>query len=86
MLRKFKSKYMTKLLNIKKELLTKYPDKADRINYVTDILMSKLQTLRAYTLADYLHTIYLAVNEFKELEVLIPSEEEINKLIEKEEE
>jgi len=84
-LREFKAKYMTKLMNLKKELLSKYHDKVDRVNYITDLLMSKLQTLRTYSLADYLHTIHLACREFEEFEVLIPDEKELDKLLKKEE-
>ena len=83
-LRTFKSKYMTRLMNLKRELESKYPDKRDRIEYVTDILMSKLQTLRTYSLTDYLHTIHLACREFEEFEVLIPDEKEVDKLLKEE--
>jgi hypothetical protein len=81
-LREFKAKYMTKLLNMKKQLVEKYPDRADRVKYVVDVLVSKLDNLRVFTLTDYLSTLYHATEEFKELEELIPSEKEINELLE----
>jgi hypothetical protein len=80
-LREFKAKYMVKLLNIRKQLLEKYPDKAQRVEYVTDILGSKLSTLRVYTLADYLRTLQLAIKEFPELEELVPPHQEVEELL-----
>lgn len=80
-LRRFKSKYMTRLMNLKRELLGKYPDKRDRVEYVADILMTKLEHLRVYTLPDYIRTIYFACKEFREFEALVPSEEEVDDLI-----
>jgi hypothetical protein len=80
-LREFKAKYMARLLNLRKQLLERYPDKAQRVEYVIDILGSKLSSLRIYTLADYLRTVQLAIKEFKEFEVLVPTEEEIEQLL-----
>ena len=42
-LREFKAKYMTKLMNLKRELLSKYHDKVDRVNYITDLLMREFE-------------------------------------------
>jgi hypothetical protein len=81
-LREFRAKYMAKLLNLRKELLEKYPDKAERVEYVADVLANKLSNLRVYTLADYLHTVHLAIKEFREFEELVPSEGEIEELLE----
>jgi hypothetical protein len=80
-LREFKVKYLTKLLNLKKQLVEKYHDKADRIDYIVDLLASKLENLRTFTLTDYIFTLYQASKEFKELEELIPSVKEINELL-----
>jgi hypothetical protein len=80
-LREFKAKYMARLLNLRKQLLERYPERRERIEYIVDILSNKLQTLRVYTLADYLHTVHLASKEFKEFEVLVPTEEEIEQLL-----
>ena len=73
---------MSRLLNLKLELMSKYPDKIERINYIVDILSSKLQNLRTYSMFDYLHMIHLASKEFSEFNTLIPSNEEIDKLLE----
>jgi hypothetical protein len=81
MLREFKARYLSRLLNLRKQLLEKYPEKRERVEYVIDILTNKLQTLRVYTLADYLHTVRLAVKEFPEFEVLVPTEEEVEELL-----
>ena len=80
-LREFKTKYLAKLLNLKKQLLEKYPDRAERINYIVDLLVTKLENLRTFTLTDYLATLYHASKEFKEIEQLIPTEKEINELL-----
>jgi hypothetical protein len=80
-LREFKAKYLAKLLNLKKQLVEKYPERAERINYITDLLASKLENLRTFTLPDYLFTLHLATKEFPELEQLIPSEQEIDELL-----
>jgi hypothetical protein len=76
---------MTRLINLKRELVGKYPNKRDRVEYITDILMNKLEHLRTYTLPDYIRTIHLACKEFGEFEALIPSEEEVDDLIRDEE-
>jgi len=80
-LREFKAKYMAKLLNMKKQLVEKYPDRADRVEYVVDVLVAKLENLRVFTLTDYLATLHHAAKEFKELEELIPGEREIDELL-----
>jgi len=80
-LREFKAKYLARLLNMKKQLLEKYPDRADRVEYVVDVLVAKLENLRVFTLTDYLATLHHAAKEFRELEELIPSEREIDELL-----
>jgi phage regulator Rha-like protein len=82
-LREFKAKYLARLLNLKKQLLEKYPERADRVNYIVDLLASKLENLRTFTLADYLFTLHLATKELPELEQLIPAEEEVRELLER---
>jgi hypothetical protein len=72
-------------MNLKRELESKYPDRRSRVEYITDILMNKLEHLRTYTLPDYIRTIYSACKEFKEFEALVPSEEEVDDLIRDEE-
>jgi hypothetical protein len=81
-LREFKAKYLAKLLNLKKQLLEKYPEKRERVEYVVDVLVAKLEHLRTFTLTDYIATLHYASKEFKEIEQLIPTEEEINELLE----
>jgi hypothetical protein len=84
-LREFKAKYLAKLLNLKKQLAEKHPDKHERVEYIVDLLASKLENLRTFTLADYLFTLHLATKEFREIEQIIPSEEEVEELLEGEE-
>jgi hypothetical protein len=80
-LREFKARSLAKLVELKKELLEKYPDKADRINQIADLIATKLENLRTFTLTDYIFTLYQASREFKELEALIPSSKEVNELL-----
>jgi len=72
---------MTKLLNLKKQLVEKYPDRAQRIEYITDFLITKLEHLRVYTLTVYITMLHKASREFSEFEQLIPSEHEIEELL-----
>jgi len=81
-LHKFKAKYMSLLVSLKQELVQKYPNKVDRIELIIGILMNKLYTLKSHAVADYLHTVYLACKEFSEFCKLIPSQEEVNELLE----
>ena len=72
---------MTKLLNLKKQLIEKYPDRAQRIEYITDFLITKLEQLRVYTLTVYITMLYKASREFSEFEQLIPTSNEIEELL-----
>jgi restriction endonuclease S subunit len=81
-LREFKAKYLAKLLNLRKQLLEKYPERRERAEFIVDMLISKLEHLRTYTLSDYLYTLHLATKEFKELETIIPPSEEVEELLE----
>jgi hypothetical protein len=80
-LREFKAKYMAILLELKEELEQRYPDRAQRVDYIVDVLMSKLENLRTYTLPDYLHTVYLASKEFREFKRMVPPKEEVEELL-----
>ena len=82
-LRDFKAKYLARLIKIRGQLLAKYPEKTERVNYIVDVLAIKLHNLRSFTLTDYISTIYHASKEFSEFEEMIPSEEEINELLKK---
>jgi hypothetical protein len=81
-LREFKTKYMAKLLELRQQLLEKYPSKRDRVEHVVDTLMTKLYNLRTFTLPDYIFTLYLAAKEFEEFKQMFPSEDEIRGLVE----
>lgn len=80
-MREFKAKSLTRLIEIKRQLLEKYPDRSQRIEYITDLLATKLENLRLFTLTDYIFTLYQASKEFKELEALIPGEKEVEELL-----
>jgi hypothetical protein len=80
-LREFKAKQITMLMLKRIYLKGAYPDRAERIDEVIDILISKLQNLRAYTLTDYLSTLYRAMREFEELEDLVPDVKEVEELL-----
>jgi hypothetical protein len=80
-LREFKAKYIVVLLNLRKQLAEKYPEKRDRVEYVLDRLALKLRSLRTFTLSDYIASLYDAVKDFPELQALVPSEQEINALL-----
>lgn len=80
-LREFKAIMLTKILSLKKELLQKYPDKCERIEELTELLIHKTQNLRTFTLSDYIHTLYLASREFPEFEKIIPPADVIEELL-----
>jgi len=84
-LRSFKSKYMSRLLELKNELLSKYPEKSERITFLTDMLMNKLRNLRTSDISDYLFTVYQCEKEFNEFKRLQPCSEEVDELLEEEE-
>ena len=84
-LHEFKAKYLARLFELKRQLLEKYPERSERIEYIVDVIAGKLHTLRKYTLSDYLFTVYNAMKEFKEFEWLVPSEKEISQLLEESE-
>jgi hypothetical protein len=77
----FKAMYLAKLLELKRKLLEKYPNKKERIEYVCDLLANKLSNLRTITLADYIRVLYLAVKEFPEFKELIPSVKEVEEIL-----
>jgi hypothetical protein len=80
-LREFKARSLAKLIEIKRQLLEKYPDRSERVNYIIDLLATKLENLRTYTMTDYIFTLYQASKEFKELEQLMPSSQEVDELL-----
>ncbi|MEM4436889.1 MAG: hypothetical protein QXO22_08095 [Thermosphaera sp.] len=80
-LREFKALSLAKLMMLSKKLKEKYPEKSDRIEYLVDVLVAKLQSLRKYTLTDYLFTVYLSLREFPEFAELMPSKEEVEELL-----
>ena len=80
-LREFKALMLARILQLKNELLQKYPEKSERIYELTELLVHKTQNLRAFTLSDYIHTLYLASKEFTEFEKIIPSADIIEELL-----
>ncbi|MEM4584688.1 MAG: hypothetical protein QW611_06895 [Ignisphaera sp.] len=84
-LREFKALSLAKLMSLSKKLKEKYPHQADRIEYITFELASKLQNLRTYSLTDYLFTLYLASREFREFSELIPDEKTVENLLKEDE-
>jgi len=71
----FKAVQIAKLTQLKQHSDNK------RIAEIIDLLIPKLQHLRAMDLADYVFTLYLASREFNVFEELIPSEQEVDELI-----
>ena len=84
-LRDYRAKTFAKLFELRKELIEKYPNRAERIKFLCDLIAGKLTNLRVYTLGDFMSTLYHASNEFKEFEVLVPKSDEVEKLLESEE-
>ena len=80
-LREFRALELTKLVKIKQELIKKYPDRAKRINEISDYIAAKLSTLRTYTLADLIFLLYNASKEFQEFAELIPDEKTVQELM-----
>ncbi|MEM3974900.1 MAG: hypothetical protein QXM43_05680 [Desulfurococcaceae archaeon] len=81
-LREFKALSLAKLISIARQLREKYPDRRERVDYIVDILATKLQNLRTFTLTDYIFTVYQAAKEFKEFEELIPDPKVVEELLE----
>ena len=81
-LEKFRTKYIALLNELKRELVSRYPDRAQRAEYVTDVLVHKAYALDLHSLADFIHTLYLACTEFKEICRLMPSPKEVDELFE----
>jgi molybdopterin converting factor small subunit len=81
-LAKFRAKYMARLQELRQRLLSKYPEKRERIEYIVDVIMNKLENLRTHTLADYVFTLYLASKEFPEFSELTPTTNEIEEILE----
>jgi hypothetical protein len=76
---KFKVEHISRLISIKQQYAGN-----ERMQEIVDLhLVPKLQHLRAMDLADYVFTLYLASREFKIFEELIPSEQEVDQLIER---
>jgi len=84
-LREFRAKQLASLLRLREELVSKYPEREERINHIVDLLAVKLHNLRRYTFNDYLFALYQASKEFPEFRGLVPSPEEVEELLEGEE-
>lgn len=68
-------------MTIAKKLKEKYPDRVERIDRIVDMLATKLQQLRTFTLTDYLFTVYQVSKEFAEFAELVPDEETVRELL-----
>jgi len=75
---RFKVVHISRLISIKQQ----FADNTRIQEIIDNHLIPKLQHLRAMDLADYIFTLYLASREFKAFEELIPSEQEVDALIE----
>jgi len=80
-IRNFKTRQITVLASLEKQLLEKYPEKRERIRQIASHLASKIHSLRTYTLSDYLFNIYLASREFEEFAKLMPKPEEVDEVL-----
>jgi hypothetical protein len=79
----FKAHQVALLMDLKKKLTEKYPDKKQRIEALTHLLLIKLEDLRTYTLSNYMLTLAHATKEFQEFEEIMPSPQQIEELIKK---
>jgi DNA gyrase/topoisomerase IV subunit A len=77
----FKAWSIARAIELKKQLVEKYPEKRERVEYIIDLLINKLRNLRVFTLTDYLATLHHAAKEFREIEQIIPSEQEVEELL-----
>ena len=76
----FKAKYMARLMRLRRELMQRHRDKANRIENIVFDLAARLHILRRDGLTDYLFTTTLACRELSEFCQLVPSEEEVKKI------
>ena len=76
----FKAKYMSRLMQLRKELKAKHPEKRDRVEEIVFEIAPRLANLRRHMLTDHLFTVTLACKEFSEFCSLVPSEQEIKQL------
>jgi len=75
---KFKAEHISRLISIKQQ----FSDNQRIQEIIDNHLIPKLQHLRAMDLSDYIFTLYLASREFSVFEELIPTEQEVDALIE----
>jgi hypothetical protein len=75
---KFKTVQIAKLNQIK----LRYKDNARVQEIIDHHLIPKLQHLRAMDLSDYIFTLYIASREYSVFEELIPTEQEVDAVIE----
>ncbi|MCC6014560.1 MAG: hypothetical protein LM564_02510 [Desulfurococcaceae archaeon] len=65
------------------ELRAKYPDRVADVNRACSALSRRLRGLERYQLPEYVFILRGYAGEFRELETLIPSEEELDGLLPK---
>jgi hypothetical protein len=63
------------------ELRAKYPERVAEVNRVCSTLSRRLERLERYRLPEYVFILRGYAREFRELETLIPSEEELRVLL-----
>ena len=80
-LREFKAITLAKLMKLSEELKAKYPQKASRIDELTDMIVAKLTNLRSYTMSDFLFLLYAASKEFPEFKELFPDPKDLEQLL-----
>ena len=80
-LREFKAWSIARAIELKRQLVEKYPEKRERVEHIIDLLINKLRNLRVFTLTDYLAVLYDASKEFPEFEALIPSSKTVEELL-----
>jgi len=80
---KFKTKYIAVLNELRKQLVSKYPDKAQRVEYIIDTLIHKVYTLKSHSLINFIHSLYQACKEIQEICEIIPTHQEIDELLKK---
>jgi hypothetical protein len=78
----FKTKYMAVVVDLGRELKSKYPDKAERVDVVINTLVEKLKRMRAVEVSDYIFTLVVASKEFPELGKALPTREEVEEVLE----
>lgn len=81
-LREFKAKQLAKIAEVKALLVQKYPERTGEITEIINKIVVATNLLKTFKLPDYISMLYLYASRFPEIEKLIPSTEEVKKLVE----